>query len=210
VRNVLTFVKRIKSKLGCSLHPLLKRHVWFVFEQVLSEWSREVTSELVVSSGPVSKDDFLKCAQRFREIVPSADARFASGDLCFGALIDGKYVHLKWVGFNRWYDSDTGRYIQLGSDSAYVYDGYTLPEFRGLGLTSVVLDKTFQYLSKIGIKKVYSLIGHNNHASLRVKTKENARKIGKVTFFRIFGLKLLRFNGETREDYKKLITMFSA
>jgi GNAT superfamily N-acetyltransferase len=203
-------VKRIKSKIGCSLHPHLKKDAWFVFEQVLSEWPLNSASKLEVNSGLVTRDDFLKHAQRFKEIVPSADVRFASGDLCFGALIDGKYVHLKWVGFSRWYDADTGRYIQLGSDSAYVYDGYTLPEYRGLGLTSVVLDKTFQYLSKIGIRKAYSLIDHNNSASLRVKSKENAHKIGIVTFIRIFGLKFLRLNGETKEDHKKLIAMFSA
>jgi GNAT superfamily N-acetyltransferase len=209
VKSVLTFAKRIRSKIGCFPHPHLNTNAWLVFEQVLSEWQLESASKLELSSGPVSRDEFLKYAQRFREIVPSADARFASGDLCFGALIEGKYVHLKWVGLNRWYDPDTERYIQLGSDSAYVYDGYTLPEYRGLGLTSVVLDKTFQYLSKIGIKKVYSLIANNNRASLRVKLKENARKIGTVRFVRIFGLNFLTLNSETREDYKKLITMFS-
>jgi GNAT superfamily N-acetyltransferase len=187
----------------------MRKYKWLVFEQVLSEWNPQATPDLKVVADIVSRDQFLKHGGKFKQIVPSAEARFESGDLCFGALLDGKYVHIKWVGLDKWYDSDVGRYLQLGSDSAYVYDGYTLSEYRGLGLTSVVLDETFQYLQKNGIKKAYSLIDEKNAASLRVKFKENARIIGTVTFFKIFGLKLLRVNGETAQDHKKLIALYS-
>jgi len=205
----LTSLREVKSKIGTFLHAHVKRYTWVVFEQILSEWSLKAPPNLEVSSGLVDKGDFSKYAKKFEKIVPSANERFASGDLCFGAMVDGTYVHLKWIALNRFYDPDTDRYIQLGSDSAYVYDGYTLPEYRGLGLTSIVLDETFRYLSKVGIKKVYSLIDHNNAASMKVKSKEKAHMIGTVTYVKIFGLKSLKLNGETKEDYKKLAAMFS-
>lgn len=205
----MTTAKSIKSKIARFLQNHLKKYKWLVFEQVLSEWNPQAIPDLKVVADIVSRDDFLKHGGKFKQIVPSAEARFKSGDLCFGALLEGKYVHIKWVGLGKWYDSDVGRHLQLGLDSAYIYDGYTLPEYRGLGLTSVVIDKTFQYLQKNGIKKTYSLIDENNAASLRVKSKENARMIGTVTFFKIFGLNLLRLIGETAEDHKKLIALYS-
>lgn len=206
----MTSKKGKKSMIGNFLHKNLKRDKWLVFEQVLSEWSYKAKSNVEVNSGVVSKEDFFKFGQQFKEVMCCVEERYELGDLCFGAFLDGKYAHLKWVAFNKSYISEIDSNIRLSPDSVYLYDGYTLPEYRGLGLTTTVLDKTFQFLKEIGIKKTYTLIHHDNFPILKAKAREKARKIGTVTYIKIFNLKTLRLKGETKEDYKNMVQLFSA
>jgi GNAT superfamily N-acetyltransferase len=197
------------------LQSLLGSHYksckYLVFEQVLSEWSFKVTNKYAdFTFCPVDKAEFLRFGGKFKEIMPTAEERFDIGDVCYGAKIDGHYAHLKWIAFNRSFVWELDSVINLSSDSVYLYDGYTLPEYRGLGLTSITLDKTFQFLFEIGIKKAYSFILPYNFPILRSKAREKARNIGSISYVKIFKFRLLRFKGETKGYSQTLAKMFSS
>lgn len=101
------------------------------------------------------------------------------------------------------------RKIRISADSAYLFGSFTVPDYRGLGIAPKVMEKAFQYLSRIGIKRVYGVQRQNNIPNLRVRQKEGWRKIGEVTYIRIFKLGFYKLRGETKEDYDKLSEMLS-
>ena len=184
------------------------RSQYLIFEQELSSWSYKPSANSEITCGQVEKEEFLKLGGEFRKIMPNAKDRFDVGDICYGAKINGHFAHIKWISFNQSYISEVENTIRLAPDSVYLYDGYTLPEYRGLRLTSIVLDKTFEFLSSIGIKQAYSFILPNNSKILKSKERENAHKIGAVSYFRLFKLRSLSIKGETKENYKTIRKMF--
>lgn len=90
-----------------------------------------------------------------------------------------------------------------------MYDSYTVPEYRELEIAPRAMEKVFSYLWERGTKRVYVCVLHNNFPSLRAVTKEGFRKIGAITYTRLFKLRLYQCEGETEEDYNKLKEMFS-
>lgn len=137
-----------------------------------------------------------------------AEERLNSGHLCFIAERNGDVVHYSWVAFKEIYLKELNRKLRMESDVAYIYDGYTVPEFRGMGISSLVAAKIFEYLLKNGFNKAYYLISSNNHPSLRVAEKIGSRNIGEITSIRLFKLRKLIFKSKTFEDYTKLEKMF--
>jgi GNAT superfamily N-acetyltransferase len=181
---------------------------YLIFEQKLNEWSHVTTSNSEIICGPISKDEFLASAGKFREIMPNAEERFDIGDVFYGAKINGKYAHIKWIAFNQSYVSEIESLINLPADSVYLYDGYTLPEYRGLRLTSTVLDEAFKFLSEIGIRRAYSFIMPNNFRILKSKDREKARRIGLISFYKAFRFKHILLHSETKEDKNTIKNMF--
>lgn len=202
-------INRIRFRFGSILSSIFRREKMFVFEHALTDSGFKAKARVEVNAGLVEGDDFSKIVKTFKDFRKKAKERFKVGDICFGASLNGEYVHLKWFAFNESYVGEINRKIRISSDSAYMYDSYTLPNYRGLGIYSIVMEKTIQHLSKMGIKRVYALVRHNNLPMLRVKQKEGVRKIGTVTYTKIFNLRFYKFKGETEEDYKKLTEMFS-
>lgn len=194
---------------GKIVSYIFKREKLFVFEHTLPDLSFKSQAKVEVDVNLVSQDDFSKFAKTFKDLRKNADERFKMGHLCFGAILNGEYVHLKWITFNELYVEEIDRKIRVSSGAAYMYDSYTLPNYRGLGISSKVMEKTVQHLSKIGMKRIYAVVRHNNFPMLKVKQKEKARKIGTITYTKIIGFRFYRFKGETEEDHKKIADMFS-
>ncbi len=184
---------------------------YLVFEQLLSEWTFESKrQQLNCTYGLVSENDFFTANSEFKTIMPCAKERFDVGDICFAAKVDNQYAHLKWIAFNRSYVDELENVITLDPDSVYLYDGYTLSQFRGKGLTSTTLDKTFEYLRQIGINKAYSFILRYNFPILRSKAREKARCIGSIDYRRLFSKKSLKIRGTTGADKQTISRMFAS
>lgn len=202
-------VNSLRRRLGAVLTSIFRREKIFVFEKTLASPCFKIEAKVEVDVKLVQRDDFPKIIKRFKYFKIKAKERFEMGHICIGAVLHGDFVHLKWVAFNRVYSGNLERKMRIRSDSVWIYGGYTVPKYRGLGISPKVMEKTLQRLSKIGIKNVYACVRHNNFPMLRVKQKERFRKIGTITYTRIFKLRLYRCESETEEDYNKLKEMFS-
>ena len=201
----------LKGRLPIILRSMFAREKSCIFEKKLDGPPFKIEAKVKVDVKLVQSDDISKLPKRSENFDSEVKKRFEMGHICFGAHLHGKIVHYKWVAFSKSIPpySDLERRMRISSDSAYIYDGYTVPEYRGLGISAKVMEKTLQYLQEIGIKKVYSYVRYDNFPMLRVKQKEKFRKIGTITYTQIFRLRLHRCEGETEEDYKKLREMFA-
>lgn len=192
-----------------AMSSILRREKIFVFKKTLADADFEIKAKVEVDVRVVQRDDFPKIAEKLKKFEIRAQERFEMGHTCIVAEVHDDIVHFKWVAFKESYVGELERKIRISPDSAYVYSGYTVPEYRGLGISPKVMEKTLQHLSEMGIKKVYACVRHNNFPMLRVKQKETFRKIGTITYTRIFKLRLYQHEGETEEDYNELKEMFS-
>jgi len=199
----------LKSRLRAMSRSIFRREKIFVFERTLTDACFKIEAKVEVDARPAQHDDFPKISKRFKKFDTIAEERFKIGHICIVSDMHGDIVHLKWIAFNEAYAGELERKLRIDPDSAYIYDTYTVPEYRGLGIAPKVMEKAFSYLYERGIRKVYVCIRHNNFPSLRAAQKEGFRKIGSITYTRIFMLRLYRCKGETKEDYNKLKEMFS-
>jgi len=213
--------KVIPSRLRAMFGSIFRREKVFVFERTLADGRFKVEAKVKVDVRIIQRDDFPRIAKMFQKfkikevdmacfapVITIAKEKFKMGHICVVADMHGNIVHSKWIAFNEVYAGLLERKMRMTSDSAYVYGSYTVPEYRGLGIAPKTMEKGFSYLYERGIRKVYSCISHNNFPSLRLAHKQGYRKIGTITYTKIFKSRLYRCEGETEEDYNKLKSMF--
>jgi len=138
-----------------------------------------------------------------------AEKRFKAGHLCFVAEKNGDIVNYVWVSFDATFVDEVGRKIRVGPQSAYRYDGYTVPEYRGLGILPVMLTRVADYLFQNRIEEIYDVVVSNNLPSLRAHEKVGSRKMGEITLIKLLRSSRYSCKGSTPDDCFRLKKMFS-
>jgi len=209
-RAISNFKMKLEALLRIFFGKIFIFEKTFVFEKSLSKVYFETRNKAKVDVRLAQSEDILKLAKKFKKFRGGkAEERLRAGHLCFIAEKNGDIVNYKWVSFNETYVPELERTIRTDSDSAYIYDAYTVPECRGLGISGKVSARIFEYLFQNGIKKTYHLISHNNFPSLRYAEKTGLRNMGEVTLTRLFNSRVYKCKGKRAKDYKKIKEMFS-
>jgi GNAT superfamily N-acetyltransferase len=138
-----------------------------------------------------------------------AERRFEAGDLCFVAEKNGYPVNYIWVSLNPTPINEIRRKILVAPRSAYAYDGYTFPQYRGFGVHSAALAKAADLVFKNGVEILYSALLSNNIPSLRAHEKAGYRKMGQVTLLKFFKISRYLCKGSTTNDWLKLKKLFN-
>jgi len=185
-----------------------ERNQFIFFEKALSDDPTDVKTDVGINVRLVQKDDFPEVIENFPTLsMIEVENRFNAGHLSFGAEIDGTLVHVRWLSFNEAYLGGLNRPLHVDSNSAYLYDAFTIPKYRGLGISPNVFAEVLNYLrANTKIESVCLCISSTNFPSLRAAQKENLRKIGVVKYLRILNFRRYTIEGENKEDPKKLKT----
>jgi ribosomal protein S18 acetylase RimI-like enzyme len=209
--RISTTLERIpwKEKILTLLVRLFRKEKFFIFERTLDDTHLGIEAKVEVDLRLLKPEELPRIPKKFAELRIKAKDRFKKGHIGVSAVLHGELVHSKWIGFNEVFSSDMDRKLRIESDSAWVYDSYTVPEYRGIGIAPKAMEKVFEYLSAKGIRTVYVGVSQSNFQSLRAVQKEGFRKIGAITIIKVFRKKLYICEGETKEYYDKLKKMFS-
>jgi GNAT superfamily N-acetyltransferase len=182
----------------------------FVFEKNLSTTCFETRDKAEVDVRAVQWKDILDVVTKFKKFRGGEiEKRLRAGHLCFIAEKKGCIVGYKWVSFNETYVAGLERTIRTDSDSAYIYDAFTVPECRGQGITGQISARIYDHLLQTGIKKTYEIISKNNFSALRYAEKTELRNMGEVTLTRLFNSRVYRLKGKTMKDSKRIKELFS-
>lgn len=203
----VTSVYSFKARLLAIIRVIFWRRKIFVYEKSLisaSDTHFKKKVKLKVNVKLVQCDDIPKIAKRFEDFKIKANERFKMGHICFAAYLNEDILHYSWWAVNEVYSGNLERKLRLSSDSAYAYDAYTVPECRGLGIALKVSERACSYLRERGYKRIYCFVPYNNFPSHRVMRKGGWRKIGTITYTRIFKWRHYQCESETKEDYNKL------
>ena len=120
-----------------------------------------------------------------------AKSLFEEDNLCFVGKIDNKIVSCLWTSFNVLYISEIEYLLHVDKDTVPIVDGYTLPEYRNMGIYGMVWNSFMNYFKgRSEYNKIYGSIAPSDIRSLEVHKKLKLEHIVmKVTLLRIFGFK---------------------
>lgn len=181
----------------------------FVLETPTQPYFKDGQRSLRFDIRLASNADISKFERFDRSSGRRVTERFRVGHMCVVAEENGKIVSYAWICLNRAYVEEIETEIQTAPGSAYLYDEYTDPEYRGKGILPALLMRTQEYLFSNGIHEIYELVNPNNFPSLRSHQKIGSHKIGKVTLFRVVKSKRYRCASESFEDSYKMERMLS-
>lgn len=78
-----------------------------------------------------------------------------------------------------WFNLDTGPHpayrYRIGEDEAYLFDAFTLPNYRGRGIAPYVRYRLYLELEKLGYTRLYSVSETYNKPAIRLKMKLRAK-----------------------------------
>jgi len=110
--------------------------------------------------------------------------RFMFRNPCLAILKDQRIVAFSWVAFGMFqFESYV---FPLQEDEAYLFDAYTVPEYRGRGLAGVIRRQLHRDLSSQGRPRLYSVTLRNKPSALRFKSKVNGRVVDHGFYIRLF------------------------
>ncbi len=154
--------------------------------------------------------------QKFRRLkefqgkrILRVEERFRADHVCFVAEKGEKIVSYAWIAFREAYVDAIEREIHIDPYSAYLYNEYTDPAYRGRGIMPAVLIETFRYLSQKRFKEEYSVAYLHNFPAMRVHSKLGARRMGTVSILRLSKLIRYKCKSETERDFHALSRMFA-
>ncbi len=111
--------------------------------------------------------------------------RLKDGHKCLGLKKDNNLAAFTWSNFKE----ATLKYNRflLKKNEAYLFDAYTLMDYRGKGLAPFLRYHLYMELEKLDITKFYSYSDYFNTSAVRFKLKLNAKKIKLLLVVDLFG-----------------------
>ncbi len=107
------------------------------------------------------------------------------GHLCLGMKHDGKLAGFNWANLTELTFS-ASTCFKLKNNEAYLYDAFTLMDFRGIGIAPYIRYKCYQQLEQLGKNRLYSISLAFNTPAIKFKKKLNAEPYELRLFIDIF------------------------
>jgi SAM-dependent methyltransferase/GNAT superfamily N-acetyltransferase len=184
-------VRKIVRRAGEVLREEGLRALWFkilgetVYRRlILVEYSLEspiepVTPRIPVEIGLLTEDEISEYV-RFR---PGSDPdrvlrRIREGQQCWIARHRGRIVHACWLALHRAWVDYLSCDIALAFDSAYSYEAFTAPEFRGRAISPARLSIMLQALQAQGYRRIVAGLMPENRPAFGSVRKVGYRTIG--------------------------------
>lgn len=142
--------------------------------------------------------------ERFPWMYKSKEIELAETDkhIYVSILHNSDIIGYIKVGINNVYIHDFDKIVFFPKDSAFIYDTFILPEYRGNKIALYALSKTIHFLNKAGFQRLWCHIEKWNIASLKTFQKAGFTPKGSIRFSRVLGLPFF-----VKDGYMPLITL---
>jgi GNAT superfamily N-acetyltransferase len=168
--------------------PLLQAGYIMFFQRDLLNYSRKPSKASSIRLTTLDKQDCALLAFSRADnpqVVQRAMERFSKGDKCFVALSEtDEIAHSRWVSTNNTYIPELQMNTRPGPKQAYMYDGYTKPEYRGKGVDGAIRNFIFDTMKDLGCESVYSYVRSDNPVGLRAAERWQ-NPLGKVWYLQL-------------------------
>jgi ribosomal protein S18 acetylase RimI-like enzyme len=114
-------------------------------------------------------------------------ARLSERTRCYLVVWDGRVVHATWMTIAAAWTREVRRYFRLLPGEAYVYESFTRPEVRGMGVYPWALTHIAVRLAGAGIRRVWIGVEADNPPSLRAVSKAGFQPVCEVAYRRRLG-----------------------
>jgi ribosomal protein S18 acetylase RimI-like enzyme len=167
------------------LWPVCRFGYLMFFERDLTNFSmteRKISSIRLTVLSP--RDCYLLSSSRPGDphVVAHAMERFDKGDQCFAAIAPNNDVaHSRWVSTNDTFIPELQMRTRPRANEAYMYDGYSKPEYRGRGIDGTIRNFIFETMKSQGIQNIYSYVRSDNPVGIRAARRWQTQ-IGRVWY----------------------------
>jgi ribosomal protein S18 acetylase RimI-like enzyme len=96
--------------------------------------------------------------------IANWERRWARGHVCYLAIVGCEPVSYVWIAFDGWRLADKDDPHALPESAALVYDGITLPAWRGKNLLPALMHAAATDLVGSGYSELYVLVDDSNIA----------------------------------------------
>lgn len=192
------YLRHLKSKLKYSgplriitggLYKLkITIQLYYIVQEGLAEgkipaYEPELAGYTLEYLGPQDIDSL--CAIPLRNTTRARYVDFFKhGCLCLGLKKEGRLVAFTWSNLKQMSYAVHTR--PLNSDEAYLFDAYTLMDYRGKGIAPYLRYQMYNELAKRGRVKLYSISEYLNTPSIKFKEKLNGQIIALYVWVRLF------------------------
>jgi SAM-dependent methyltransferase len=111
--------------------------------------------------------------------------RFREGQRCFIAGMEGRIVHARWLSTGKAWCEVLGTEIPLAPRSAYLYESFTDPELRTIGLARAVGKFSLERLREEGFQLVVAVVDPWNREGRRALENAGWSRVGRLGILRL-------------------------
>jgi GNAT superfamily N-acetyltransferase len=142
-------------------------------------------------------DDVPRLA-RLRDMADTFRARFAQGDECMVALVDGRIVGYEWFTQGPVHEEGSWGYeIEIPPGYVYAYDAYIDPAYRNSGIWLRFKAHLADWMKETDTRGVLTFVDYGNWASLRTHLRFGFRPRHCIVALNVLGAKLFMTVAET-------------
>ena len=170
------YIRRLDSPIGRAI-PGLEAH--------LAELTADDVEEYLQFYPNISSEQYL---ERFREGQTCFVVRESTGTLASGT----------WTAVGRVWIDFVGREVALQEDEVYLYDSYTVPEFRGKRLQPFLCDQILARFQNSGYRQAVVIIAPENRSNISSRKRSGFVRMGLLFRIRIGSLRYDFFRGIRR------------
>lgn len=105
--------------------------------------------------------------------------RMKENKVCIIALIKDKIVYYRWISFER------KNLVPLQDKEAYLFDAYTLPEYRRLGIHTAGSAECLRIAKEKGYERVIVSVSFWNYPAQKTLRRLGFKEAGRVTLIKI-------------------------
>lgn len=110
------------------------------------------------------------------------------------AVDQSRIVAYCWVSFTETEVGEIDRVIKVKNKELYIYDAFTLPDYRGKNLYPYILTYICQYGKEKGYTRALIFVLRENTPSKQGIEKAGFKQFQVIKYSRIFGLSFYRYS----------------
>jgi GNAT superfamily N-acetyltransferase len=149
-------IEQRKARIDCVIEQAteqdLEEIAWSRFPDLMPVGDRELSDEEEYDRARYLRER----ATMGRAFLESIREWMRSGELCFVARVNGRIAHSNWLQLCGTGTPDQ-KPIHLLPNEVYTTEGFTVEEYRGLGLHEAVLSRMLRYAQERGCTHAYTI-----------------------------------------------------
>lgn len=158
----------------------------FLWERELTEYKPKVTTDETLTIRMATVHDLEKSPMQ-KKIVSK---RLSDGDICFMATSNGSLAAYLWANLKgKAYIPEFEREVIFDNNEAYMYDGFTLPDFRKRQAMTKIVEEMFRFFMSQNKTKACGITLVNNEPPQKVLAGLDFHVTKTLAFTEIFGFK---------------------
>jgi len=187
--GLLSFFKKISKFI---VYKIIFIQNFIIFELNLENFVNKIETQIELDLKIATEKDIDSIIEEYynydefgRQYLKNQQQK---GDKCVIAIKNGKIIGYVWI-MKGHMELSPFNHIQISNNKTYIYNGFVLKSYRGKRVLNAIDLYIINMLIKDNKKFIITTVATNNKPPIKARERIGFKRIGKITQFRIFGLR---------------------